>query len=96
MSNCIRIPSTLEGFINTETELRKTVSGREMYLLNGKLADTERKSCPKCGCKMHIHDVYEVNLRHLCLGKRLTAVRFDKNRYICPCCGESSMQEVPF
>jgi transposase len=95
--NYITLPSSLEDFHNYKTEIVTTASNRELYLLHGQLKGTEEDSlCPHCGRKMHIHNNYEVNLRHLGFGHRLSCLRFTKVRYYCPHCGYSHMQEVPF
>lgn len=87
----------LEGFRNTKTTVRMTTTGEELYLIEGELAGAEdARRCHGCGCRMHIHDNYDVNLRHLCIGGTLCSVRFAKSRYICPCCGRTEMQTVPF
>ena len=68
-----------------------------MYLLHGALnKQKEPCICPHCNCKMHVHDKYEVNLRHLCFGSRLSALKFSKLRYKCPLCGYTQMQNIPF
>ena len=93
----IMLPSELVGFTNRTTEIVKTVSNREMYLLHGELeASAEDSLCPQCGSSMHIHNRSEVNLRHLCFGHKLSCLRFTKLRYYCPPCGHSHMQAVPF
>lgn len=43
--NTITIPSHLEGFINTKTTEAKTITEREIFLINGEL---ENKGNPKC------------------------------------------------
>ena len=93
----IMLPSELIGFTNITTEIVKTVSNRKMYLLHGELkASADDSICPQCGSPMHIHNRCEVNLRHLCFGRKLSCLRFTKLRYYCPRCGHSHMQDVPF
>lgn len=93
----IKLPSTLVGFSNLNSEIVKTVSNNEMYLLHGELKkDKGPCTCPHCNCKMHIHNKYEVNLKHLSFGSRRSSLRFSKDRYICPLCGYTQMQNVPF
>jgi transposase len=68
-----------------------------MYLLHGELkGSAEDCLCTECGGMMHVHNRYEVNLRHLCFGFKLSCLRFSKLRYYCPRCGHSHMQAVPF
>jgi len=93
----IMLPSELVGFTNRTTETVKTASNREMYLLRGELKGSDEDClCTKCGSMMHIHNRYEVNLRHLCFGHKLSCLRFTKLRYYCPRCTHSHMQAVPF
>ena len=73
----IMLPSELVGFTNRTTEIVKTVSNREMYLLKGELTSSADDSlCPLCGSSMHIHDRCEASLRHLCFGNRLSCLKF--------------------
>lgn len=94
--NNITIPSTLEGFLNTNTTLGTTADERSVYLINGELTAGEIFICPECGARMHSHDVYDTTLRHIPFGGELSAVRFQKRRYECPHCGKKGMQHVPF
>ena len=97
MFNTITIPSGLEGFINTNTTISQTVTDRSIYLIDGKLQEREEdRICPRCGRRMHIHDTYGISLGHIPIGTTFSAVRFEKYRYICPECGATGMQEVPF
>ncbi len=95
--NTITIPSHLEGFINTNTEERRTISERDIYLIDGELEEKEEdRICPHCGERMHIHNTYDVSLNHLPIGSNLASIRFPKNRYYCPKCNSTAMQEVGF
>ena len=93
----IKLPSRLVGFTNQTTEIVKTVTGREMYLLKGDLSkDKETFTCPHCKSKLHIHNKYEVNLKHLSFGSLLSTIKFSKIRYKCSKCTYTQMQETPF
>src|SRR5690554_6826445 len=93
----ITLPSGLVGFHNCKTEIVVTLSGRDLYLLHGELKREEENCyCPHCGTKMHIHDTFESNLRHLCFGHTLSSIKFSKIRYFCPSCRYTQMEEVPF
>ncbi|HKM07351.1 MAG TPA: hypothetical protein VJ869_10190 [Sphaerochaeta sp.] len=73
----ITLPSTLVGFSNTHTETVTTVSGLGAYLLHGNIDRYENDClCPHCKKPMHIHNTYEVNLKHLCIGGNLSCLRF--------------------
>ena len=83
MENTITIPSGLEGFINTKTLKAPTVTDRSVFLIDGTLQELEEdRACPKCGARMHIHDTYDISLSHIPFGRTLSAVRFEKHRYI--------------
>ena len=97
MENTITIPSGLEGFINTNTIKVPTVTDRSIFLIDGTLQELEGdRTCSKCGARMHIHDTYDINLSHIPFGSTLSAVRFEKHRYICTECQSTFMQGVPF
>lgn len=92
----ITIPSSLEGFINTETSVGTTISNRKIYLIDGKLEEKEAPICHECGSKMHVHGTVDVNLSHIPIAAVFTAVRFEKKRYRCPVCGRTEMEYVMF
>ena len=93
----LRIPSTLDTFTNTETELHTSYSGRDVVLLKGKLDILpEDRVCPKCGEKLHVNDGTEQTLHHLPVGASLMAVSFRRRQMLCPRCGHTHMQAVPF
>lgn len=70
----LSIPSRLEGFNNSDTDLHESRSGREVFCFNGTLdlAEADR-IYPDCGGKMHINGHRSLTLRHLCFGGNLTA-----------------------
>lgn len=93
----IMLPSGLAGFINQETTIEQTRSGREMYLLRGEIQQGDGDTiCLVCGKKMHVHGNYETNLRHLSFGSKLSSVCFSKDRYCCPYCQHTQMQPIAF
>ena len=92
----LSIPSRLEGFNNTYTDTRRSVSGREVLLFNGTLdlSESDRR-CSECGGRMHINGHRSLTLRHLCFGGSLSAISFDRVQLACSC-GHTHMQTVPF
>lgn len=95
--NCLVIPSMLTDFVNTGTSAEATKGGKEAYCFHGDLYfDNDDYRCPDCNCRMHIHNKYPVRLRHLCFGSRVSFVMLDKHRFICPECGKTVMQTIPF
>ena len=92
----LSIPSRLDGFNNSDTELHESASGRQVFCFNGTLDLVEQdRVCPICGGRMHINGHRRLTLRHLCFGGSLSAVRFNRAQLICKC-GHSHMQTVPF
>jgi len=93
----LKIPCNIECFHNTKTALREDPSLGTVYLFQGKINKPKRKyKCPHCKCKMHIHGSVPAELKHLSMGAAHTCICFEKTRYICPECGFTCMQEVPF
>ncbi|MBQ2641940.1 MAG: ISL3 family transposase [Lachnospiraceae bacterium] len=92
----LMIPSSLDGFNNSDTTEEVSRSGRTVYCFNGTLDDDMDRICSHCGSKMHVNNHPDVELRHLCFGGALTVVRFSKLQLRCPKCGATLLQEVPF
>ena len=95
-SNFLMIPSSFDGFNNSDTSVEMAKSGRTIYCFNGTLDDDMSRICKCCGSKMHVNNHLNVELRHLCIGGDLTAVRFSKLQLRCPVCGATVIQPVPF
>ena len=66
-----------------------------MLLVEGEL-ESNTEYCPLCNSKMHIHDTFEQDLRHLPIGSTLITIRLKRKRYICPYCHCYKMQEAEF
>ena len=93
----LSIPSRLEGFNNSSTDIHNSLSGREVFCFNGTLDITESdRLCPDCGGKMHINGRRILTLRHLCFGGSLSVVSFKRAQLVCKKCGHTHMQKVPF
>ena len=99
MREFISIPSFLVGYIQDveRIERRTARSGRVNNLLPGEYPVQEgHRTCSKCGCRGHVHDTRELELLHLPFGGELNTISFPRARFICPVCGSTWMQEVPF
>lgn len=95
--NCLVIPSLLTDYVNCGTSVETTRSGKQAFCFHGDLLlDEAAYFCPECHCQMHIHDRYPTRLRHLCFGDKVSFVMLDKYRFICPECGKTVMQTIPF
>lgn len=91
------IPNPFEDYVNNGTTEETTNTGRKAYCFHGDLYyDHKDFWCEQCERAMDRHDRYHVRLRHTCFGDRLTFVMVDKHRFVCPICGSSKMQSIPF
>ena len=95
--NLLHIPTTLKGFYNTDTNLSKAKSGRNVICFNGILVIDEIDCiCDKCGKRMEIHNNFDTTIRHLCFGSNLSCLNFNKKQFYCTNCHHSKMQTIPF
>ena len=92
----LSIPSTLYGFINTETTVETAESGRTVYCFTGRMEITEDELTCDCGCRMHINNHPDIYIRHLPFGGGLSTVRFPHNQFRCPSCGATKSQHISF
>lgn len=95
-SEYLHIPSNLYGFTNTETTIRRSISGREVYCYKGNLTLQEADRYCSCGCRMHINGSRNINIRHLSIGKTLTCLDFPHHQLRCPSCGATKSHNIPF
>ena len=91
------IPSTLSGFHNTSTELQETSSIHDVLNVHGVLdLDDSERVCPDCGAALHINGYSDQSLRHLPVGQTLLHISFPRAQFLCPLCGHTHMQRIPF
>lgn len=96
-ANMLVIPSELTDYVNNGTSIEQTASGKEAYCFHGDLYyDNEDYVCYTCNVQMHVHKRLHTNLRHLCIGKRISFIMIDKHSFMCPCCKKTKMQKIPF
>ena len=89
------IPSSLEGFRNTGTTIEH-LSGRTSFGMNGTLRLHEDRVCSVCRSRMHINQTTTKTLKHIPFGHSTSCVRFEHVQYLCPKCGHTHLQEIPF
>ena len=89
-------PSNLSGFHNTETTLRRSMSGRNVFCHTGHLNLPERERLCSCGCRMHLNSSRNIYIRHLSIGEHLTCLEFPHHQLRCPSCGATKSQNIPF
>ena len=91
------LPNNLTDFVNNGTTEETTSAGGKAYCFHGDLYfNREDFTCNCCRCRMEIHNTYHVQLRHVCIGDHVTFVLMDKHQFICPKCGQTEMQWIPF
>jgi len=94
--DCFMIPHGLTDFYSQGTRIETDESGKLMYLFHGDLMQVDVDICPECRCKMHVNNTYSTTLRHLPFGAALSFIRFTRRQYLCPQCGKTHMETVPF
>ena len=95
--NFLKIPSTLQEFVNTNTNIEYDSSGNKTYCLYGYVPLSSNDIiCPICGHMMHINNTYKVNIKHLPFGDTYTQICVERKQLICTHCGSTKMQELPF
>ena len=96
-ANLLVIPNLLTDFINNGTTIENTSGGREAYCFHGDLwFSDEDYLCPVCGVKTQINQTFHVQLKHVPHGSKLSFVMVDKHQFLCPICGKTLMQRIPF
>ena len=96
MNTYIKIPNTIQSFINTESKIKTTFTGRTVFVIEGEIENPCPEYCFNCNRNMHIHSRRAHRLRHIPFGHTLTELHFTRNRYFCPCCHATRNQPVPF
>ena len=96
MSNCIKIPNTIQSFNNRESKIETAITGRTVYVFEGEIENPSTEYCFNCNCNMHIHSRQTRTLRHIPFGHTLTECHFTQNRYFCPYCHATRNQQIPF
>jgi transposase len=88
----IKIPNTLERFVNTYTEIKNN-----KYLIYGyvKLSEDDL-TCNCCHNKMHININREETLKHVSIGLMYSNIIIDMKQLVCSNCGFTKMQSIPF
>ena len=96
-NNFLFIPCSLKGFNNTNTILKTDSLGKQIYYFYGNITlSDEEIICDCCGCKMHINDKREVDLKHIPLGEAYSYICIDRVQLFCKHCKFTKYQEIPF
>lgn len=61
----LMIPSMLYGFHNTSTTTEAAFSGRTVFAFHGNVDLPDEERLCSCGCKMHINNSPDVELRYV-------------------------------
>lgn len=95
--NFIKIPSSLERFINTDTIVQNDNNNHKTFLIKGYVELTEEDLiCDCCNHKMHIHNSYETGLKHLPFGNTYSQICIIRKQLKCSNCSATKMQKIPF
>ena len=92
----LMIPSMLYGFHNTSTTTEAAFSGRTVFAFHGNVDLPDEERLCSCGCKMHVNNSPDVELRHVPFGSTLTCVIFPHRQLRCPNCGATKSQHISF
>ena len=96
-SGTLFLPTSLKGFINTETKQIHTRNNKDYYFFLGSIELQEEDTlCPNCGCKMYKHDSHEITLRHLPIGPIYTYIKPTVYQFQCDNCGYNRTQNITF
>lgn len=96
-SGTLFLPTSLKGFINTDTKQIHTSNSKDYYFFLGSIELQEEDTlCPNCGCKMYKHDSHEITLRHLPIGPIYTYIKPTVYQFQCDNCGYNQTQNITF
>lgn len=85
-----------ESFVLHNTFVRKDKKGRDELCFEGTLeAGTGNPIC-SCGSKTHVNNHAVIKLRHIPVDGMLSVIILKRRQYLCPKCGATSMQDIPF
>lgn len=93
----LKIPSNLARFTNIDTIIENDTSGNKIYSFKGYVSLVINDLlCPKCNSLMHKHNSYNTKIKHLPFGSTYTQIDVERVQLICPNCGLTKTQELPF
>lgn len=93
----LKIPSSLENFINTSTTKGKNNSGQDCYFFNGYVElCKDDLVCDHCGEKMYVNSLNKIKIKHIPIGGIYSYVCIDKKQLQCSKCGATKMQKILF
>ena len=89
----LKLPSNLERFVNIETTISKDIYGRDAYLFSGYVTLTDEDRLCQCGCKMYVHNSFDIYLKHIPIGGICSYLVVDIAQLKCDC---SVLEEINF
>lgn len=92
----IKLPCPFDGFAVLKTIVKKDKTGRESLYWEGMLDCSADNLVCSCGSNMRLNKHQKVTLRHEPYGLTPTYVIIHRNQYICPDCGATRIQKIPF
>ena len=92
----ILIPSSLYGFRNTETSVKRSSSDKIVYCHRGTIDLPEEERICSCGQRMHINSSRDIYLWHLNIGGSYSCLCFPHNQLRCPECAATKSPFISF
>lgn len=93
----LKIPSSLERFVNTNTTTENNSCGNKIYSFNGYITlSDEDRICPICNHQMQKNHKLNVRIKHIPFGGIYTQASLERVQMLCPYCGCTKMQGIPF
>ncbi len=95
--NFLMIPNPFPGYAYNSTSEEVAKDGRPALCFHGDLLFTDAdRYCPQCGCRMKSNQIYKLRLRHIPMEGKLSFLFLDRHQFLCPNCGATKTQEIPF
>ena len=97
-TNYLKLPSNLDGFVNTDTTIELNSSRKEIICFKRYIPlSMDDLICPICWSSTILaNNSYVVNIKHLPYGSTYTQLCINRIQLICNHCGSTKMQEIPF
>lgn len=92
------LPRAKKRLIDVGTSSKKKKEERTEWVIKGRVnsLDGAELFCPKCHCAMVKNGTCDVRLAHLPIGADYQSLAVSRQRYVCPACGASLDQGIPF
>ncbi len=93
---CIEDSCLPDGFVLHNTVVKKDKRGRDELCFEGMLEAGMGNPFCDCGSKTHVNNKAVIKLRHIRVSGMPSVIILKRRQYLCPKCGATRMQEIPF